>query len=132
MPRPLLPGAVGRRLVGRRAGAAVLAVDAPVPAGACLLMDEWKDEGNDMPAATYAPEHVLPGGTDQVGSVPKVEQPSDAPPAAPATHGDSEDPAHADPTPGVGRPPSPIRHLGHPHFFISGAAFMAGRNVGHD
>ncbi len=37
-----------------------------------------------MSAATYAPEHVLPGGTERVGSVPKVEQPSDD---VPVTHG---------------------------------------------
>ena len=44
----------------------------------------------------------MPGGTDQVGSVPKVEQPSDD---APATHGHREDPAHAEG--GAGRPPRP-------------------------
>ena len=69
-----------------------------------------------MAAATYAPEHVLPGGTEKVGSVPVRD-------------GHREDPAHAEAGPGFRPRRAPYDPLDTPKISISEATDTAGRKT---
>ena len=69
-----------------------------------------------MSAATYAPEHVLPGGTEKVGSVPVRD-------------GHSEDPAHAEGGPGLRPRRAPYDTLDSRKIRISEATDTAGRKT---
>lgn len=90
---------------GRRTGGATLA-------GARPLVGKWKEEGNVYDRSDFALEHVLPGGTERVGSVPKVD-------------GHSEDPAHTDPHPRGSRPPVAYTTTGaHIEFCFGQVAYL--------